>query len=79
MSSVDTTDELGSVITPTTIIGSATHESIWIPLSHIISEATEDRVSGKKSKHNYNFKSVFETRKDKVMDQDIGRQNDSMS
>ena len=79
LSSADTTDELGSVFATTTRIGLATHGSNWLPRSHFISEGTEYRVSGTKSKHNYNFKSIFETRRDKVVDQDFGRQNDSMS
>ena len=79
LSHVDTTDEIGSVFAPTTRIGSATHGSDWIPRSHCISEATVDRVSAVKSKNHYNFKSEFETRKNKVVNQDFGRQNDHMS
>ena len=79
LSSVDTTDELGSVFSPTTRIGLATHGYNWILHIHRISEATADRVSGKKSKHNYDFKSDFGTRIREVLDQDFGRQNDSMS
>ena len=57
--SVNTTDELGSISDPTTIIGRRTHGSNWLPLSHCISEATQDIVSGKKAKNHYNFKSEF--------------------
>ena len=69
---VNTTDELRSVFYPTTRIGSSTHGPNWLLCIHCISEATADRVSGIKSKHNYNFKSVFETRRDKVVDQYLG-------
>ena len=79
LSSVDTTDEIGSVFTPTIKIGSATHGSNWLTRSHRISEATADKVSRTKSSHNYNFESVFETSREKVVDQYFGRQNDSMS
>ena len=79
MLSVDTTDELGSIFYPTTRIGSVTHGSNWLPRIHFISEATADRVIRTKAKHHYNFKSEFETRIDKVIDQYFGRQNDYMS
>ena len=79
LSSVDTRYELGSVFASTTIIGSLTHGSVWIPCSHCISEFTVDRVSRAKAENHYNFKSKFETRRDKVVDQDFGRQNDPMS
>ena len=78
LTSVDTTDELGSVFASTTRIGSATHGSDCLPRIHCISEATEDRVSETKAKNHYNFKSEFETRKEKVVDQDFGRQNYSI-
>ena len=64
LSSVYTMDEIGYVFAPTTIIGSATHGSNWLPHINRISEAKADRLSRTKSKHNYNFKTVFETRRD---------------
>ena len=79
LSSVDTTDEIGTVFDPTTIIGLATHGSNWLPRNYRISEATADRVRRTESKHSSNLKSVFETRRDKVVDQYFGRQNDYMS
>ena len=79
MSSVDTTGELGSVFSHTTRIGLATHGSYWLPCNRYICKATEDIVSRTKAKNHYNFKSEFETRRDKVVDQDFGCQNDSMS
>ena len=51
----------------------------WLPSGHNISESTADRVSGTKAKNHDNFKSEFETRRDKMVDQDFGRQNDTMS
>ena len=79
LSSVDTTDELGSIFASTTIIGLAKHGSNWLPRSHCISEATADRARGTKAKNYYNLKSEFETRRDKVVDQYFGRQNYPMS
>ena len=79
LSSVGTTDKLGSVFSPTSRIGSSTHGNNWLVRSHSISGATADIVIRTESKHNYNFKNVFKTRKDKVVDQDFGHQNDSMS
>ena len=46
--SVDTMDELGSVLAPTNRIGLETHVSNWFLRSHSISEAILDRVSGMK-------------------------------
>ena len=40
LSSVYKTDELGSVLLPTTRIGSPTHGYNWLPCGHFISEAT---------------------------------------
>ena len=54
-------------------------DSNWIPFVHDISKATVDRVSGTKAKNHYTFKSEFETRRDKMVVQDFGRQNDPMS
>ena len=79
LSSVDTTDELESVFASTTRIGLEMHGSDWLPCSHCISEATSDRVNRKKAKNHYNFKSGFETNRDKVVDQDNGRQNNPMN
>ena len=79
MMSFHTTDELGYVFAYTNRIGSTTHVSDWIPRSHCISKAAADRVSGSKAKNHYNLKGEFETRGDKVVDQDLGRQNDPMS
>ena len=76
MSPVNRTDELGSVFSPTTIIGSETYVYNWLPRSHCISESTADRLSGTKSKHNYNFLIYFETRTDEVVDQDFWHKND---
>ena len=79
LSSVDATDELGSVFASTTRIGLATHGSGWLLYSRFISETTADRLIGTKEKNHYNFKSKFETRRDKVVDQYFGCQNDPMS
>ena len=49
------------------------------PRSHFISEAISDRVSRTKEKNHYKFKSEFETRRDKLVDQFFWRQNDPMS
>ena len=50
-----------------------------IPPGHDINEATSDRVGETKGKNHYNFKSEYETRRNKVVDQGFGRQNYSMS
>ena len=76
LSSANTTDELGSVFVPNTILGRQTNGSNWIPPWHYISEYTTDRVSKMKAKNHYNFKIDFETRREI---QDFGRQNDPMS
>ena len=77
--SVDTTDELRSVFASTTKIGSASHGSECPPRSHSISDVTADRVSRTKAKNHFKKKYEFETRRDKLVDQDFGRQNDPMS
>ena len=77
--SVNTMDELGSVFIPTTRIRKLMDGSNWILSSHDISEATEDRAIGMKAKNHYNFKSEFETRRYKMVDQYFGRQNDPIS
>ena len=76
--SVNTTDELMSVFVPTTIIGRPMDGSNWLPPRRGISKATVDRVSRTEANNHYNFKSEFETRRDKMLDQDFGRQNDPM-
>ena len=79
LSSVNTMDELRSVFVPTIRIGRPTDGSNCILTSHDMSEATADRVSGTKAENHYNFKSEFETRRDKMVDQDFGSPNDPMS
>ena len=79
LSSVNTTDELGSVFVPTTNVGRSKDGYNCLPPGYNISESTVDRVIGTKAKNHYNFKSEFETRRDKMFDQDFGRQNDPMS
>ena len=79
LSSVNTTDKLGSVFASTSIIGWAMHGSGWLPCSHFMSESTAARVSGMKANNHNNFKSEFETRRGKVVDQYFGHQNDPMS
>ena len=79
LSSIDTTDELGSVFASTTRIVLVTHGYDLIPSVRYIIEATSDRVSGTKAKNHYNFKSEYETRREKVVDQDFGHQNDPTS
>ena len=75
---VNTADELRSVFVPTNRVRSLTDGFNWIPPGHDISEATADIVSETKSKKHYNFKDEFETRGDKIVDQDFGCQNDPM-
>ena len=60
--SVNTTDELGSIFSPTTRIGRPADGSNWFPPGRDISEATADRVSETKAKNHYNLKGKFETR-----------------
>ena len=59
LSSVDATDELGSVYIPSTRIGRPTDGSNWLPPGHCISEAISDIVSGTKAKNHYSLKSGF--------------------
>ena len=75
LSSVNRTDELGSIFIPTTRSIRKMYGSNWLPPGHDISKATEVRVSGTKSKENHNFKSEFETRREKMVYQYFGRQN----
>ena len=67
--SVHTPDELGSVLIPTTRIGSPTDGFNWIPPVHIIGEVTVDRVRRMGSEKNYSAKTDFETRRE---NQDFG-------
>ena len=76
LASVHTSDELGSVSIPTTIILTPTDGSNWLPTSHSIGEVTADRVSRTGSEQDNNSKTDFETRRE---NQYFGRQNNSMS
>ena len=67
MLSVNTTDELGSVFVPTTIIRRPMDGFDWIPPGHFISEDTAYRVSRTKAKNHYNSTNYFETRRYKVV------------
>ena len=79
LSPVNTTDELGYLFVPTKRIRRPTDGSNWLPPGHDISEVTAYRVSRTKAKNHYNFKIEFETRRDKMVDKDFGRQNDPMT
>ena len=79
LSSVNTMDELGSVCASITRIGSAAHRSDCPPCSRCIIDATTYIVIRTKANNHYNFKSEFEIRRDKVVDQYFGRQNDPTS
>ena len=74
LSSVHTSDELGSVFIPTNIIRRQTDGSNWVPPGHRIGEVTADRVSGTRPEQNYNSKSDLETRRGGVVNQYFGRQ-----
>ena len=76
ISSVHTSDELGSVFIPTTGIRRPTDGFKWLLPSHCIGEVTADIVSSTGSEQNYNAKTDFENRRE---NQDFGRQNNSMS
>ena len=76
LSSVHTSDELGSVFIPTTRIGRPIDGSNLIPPGHIFGEVTADRVIRTRSEQNYSAKTDFETRRE---NQDFGRQTNSMS
>ena len=65
LSSFNKTDELGSIFVPTTRIGRLTEGYNWLLPGHDISGATADIVIGMEAKNHYNFKSEFETRRDK--------------
>ena len=77
--SVNTTYELWFIFVPTTIVGRLMDGSNWLLPGHDINEATADGVSKTKAKNNYNFKSEFETRREKIVNEYFGRQNDPMS
>ena len=79
LSSANTTDELGSIFVPNDIIGRPTNGFNCLQTGNDISKATADRVSRTKAKNYYNFKSEFETRRDKMLDQNFGCQNYPMS
>ena len=76
LSSVHTSNELGSVFIPTTIIGTPRDVSNWLPPGHPIDEDTSNRVSRTGSEHDYIAKTDFETRRE---NQNFGRQNNYMS
>ena len=57
MSSVNTTDSHGSVFAPTTRVGRPTYGFNWLPPGHDIIQDAADRVSEKKAKNHYSFKS----------------------
>ena len=61
MLSVNTTDELGSVFVPTTIIINPKDGSNCLMHGHGISEAKEGIVGRVEAKNHYNFKIKFET------------------
>ena len=65
LSYINTMDELRSVFVPTARIGRLTDGSNWLLPGHDISEATVDRTSRTKAKNHYNFKSEFETGREK--------------
>ena len=79
LSSVNSTDELRSVFVPNTRIRRTSDVSNWLLSGHDIIEATADRVIGTKAKNHCDFKSEFETRREKMVEQDFGCLNNSMS
>ena len=74
LSSVNTTDELGSLFLATTKIRRPTDGSNWILPVHDSSEATADKVIRAKANNHYNLKSEFETRRDRMVAQDFGHE-----
>ena len=74
--SIHTSEKLGSVLIPTTIIITQTGYPNWIPDSHSIVEVAADRVIRIGSEQNYNDKTDFKTWR---INQDFGRQNNSIS
>ena len=79
LSSIKTKDELRSVFTSTNRIVGPTCGFNWPPPGNDIIKATADRVIGKKEKNYYNFKSEFETRREKMVDQCFGSKNNPMA
>ena len=79
LSFVNTRDELRFVFFPNNRVGRTMDGSNWILPGQDIGESTADRVIVTKAKNNYNFKSEFETRREKMTDQYFGRQNDPIS
>ena len=77
--SVHASDELRSVLIPTNRIGRPTDRSNYLLPGHLIGEVTADRVSRTRSEQNYNDKIYFETRREGVVNQEFGRQNNYMS
>ena len=67
LSSVNTTDELRSVLVTTTRVRRPTGGYNWILPGHDSIEATSGRVRESKAKNHYNFKREFETRRDKML------------
>ena len=76
LSSVHTSDEIGSVFIPTTRIVTPTDGSNCLPPGNHIGKVTEDRVNRAGSDQDYNDKTDFENRRE---NQDFGHQNSSMS
>ena len=64
LSSVHTSDELGSFVVLATRIGGPTNVSNWLPPGHIIGEVTVNRMSRMRSDQNYSSKTDFETRRE---------------
>ena len=76
LSSVHTSDELGSFSIPDIRIRMHIDGSNWILPGHLIGEVTAARMSRTRSEQNYSSKTYFETRRE---NQYFGRQNNSMS
>ena len=64
LSSVHTSDEIGSVFIPNARIGTLTDGSNWLLTGHRIGEVTVDRVIRMGSEQDYNAKTDFETRRE---------------
>ena len=76
LSSVHTSDELGSFSIHATRIGRDIDGSNWPPIGYLIGEVTVDRMSRTSSEQKYISKTYFETRRE---NQYFGCQNNSMS
>ena len=63
LSSVQTSDELGSFNIPATRIRRPTDVSNWLPSGHLIGVVTADRMNRTRSEKNYSSKTYFETRR----------------